>query len=111
MKDDGEDGVMKSVIDAPYVSQQLHRGLSPLMNFAFGFTEVGVLSSICVTLQQGLGTGGPVVFFWGFLINSIFTVFIGYSMAEVDQEYVVSDKYFKPFVHIIPISFRTLNLK
>ena len=34
---------------------KLYVGLSPFMNFAFGFTEVAVLSSIAVTLEFGLG--------------------------------------------------------
>tara|TARA_A100001015_G_scaffold317381_1_gene434214 strand:- start:1509 stop:2024 length:516 start_codon:yes stop_codon:yes gene_type:complete len=68
-------------------SNKLHRGLTLMMNFAFGFTEVGVLSSLCVTLQEGYGTGGPAVFLWGFLVNSIMTVFIGLSMAELCAAY------------------------
>jgi amino acid transporter len=67
--------------------QVLHRGLSPLMNFAFGFTEVAVLSSICVTFGYGLGTGGPATLFWTFLTNFGVTIFIGYSMAELCAAY------------------------
>lgn len=68
-------------------TNKLHRGLTSLMNFAFGFTEVGVLSSLCVTLGEGYGTGGPCVFLWGFVINSIMTGCIGMSMAELCAAY------------------------
>ena len=79
-----KDGVLDHHYDS---SNKLHRGLTLMMNFAFGFTEVGVLSSLCVTLQEGYGTGGPAVFLWGFLVNSIMTVFIGLSMAELCAAY------------------------
>lgn len=53
------------------------------MNFAFGFTEVAALASICVTFGFGLKTGGPATLFWSFLVHFFFSVFIGYSLAEL----------------------------
>ena len=38
--------------------KKLHRGLSALSNFAFGFTEVAVLASITSLYGYGLETGG-----------------------------------------------------
>jgi len=38
--------------------KKLHRGLSALSNFAFGFTEVAVLASITSLYGFGLQTGG-----------------------------------------------------
>jgi hypothetical protein len=38
--------------------KKLHRGLSALSNFAFGFTEVAVLASITSLYGYGLQTGG-----------------------------------------------------
>ena len=47
---------VKDEIDEKDTSEnKLYVGLSPFMNFAFGFTEVAVLSSIAVTLEFGLG--------------------------------------------------------
>ena len=59
----------------------LHRGLSPLMNFAFGFTEVGVLSSICMVFGHGLSLGGTATFFWTYFVNFILTIITGYVCA------------------------------
>ncbi len=65
----------------------LHRGLSPFMNFAFGFTEVGVLSSICVVFGHGLSLGGTATFYWTYLVNFLVTIITGYCMAELCAAY------------------------
>lgn len=65
----------------------LHRGLGAVMNFAFGFVEVAVLASICLTYPVGLATGGPVVIFWGFVANFFFVMIIAHCMAEICGAY------------------------
>ncbi len=47
----------KILADMGYESE-LYRGLSSFANFAFGFTEVGVLASIVSLYGYGLTTGG-----------------------------------------------------
>lgn len=61
----------------------LHRGLGLLSNFAMGFTEVGVLSSISITYGDSILRGGPISIVWSFVATSIATIIIGYSMAEL----------------------------
>jgi len=65
----------------------LHRGLSSVMNFAFGFTEVCVLGSVCLTFNYALATGGPACIFWTFLVQFLLTIFISFSMAEICSAY------------------------
>jgi len=43
--------------------QELHRGLTAFGNFAFGFTEVAVLSSFASVFGYGLATGGIIDLF------------------------------------------------
>ena len=65
----------------------LHRGLSPIMDFTIGFTEVAVLTSICIMLGFGLEAGGPVVVFWGFVVNFFVTMIISLSLCEICAAY------------------------
>ena len=119
---------VKDEIDEKDTSEnKLYVGLSPFMNFAFGFTEVAVLSSIAVTLEFGLGmafiinnakkkdyyyrninsfitgTGGPAALFWTYFTNSIITIFIGYSMAELCAVLL-----FLPFINTICMMMKLL---
>ncbi len=64
-----------------------HRGLSGFMNFAFGFTEVSVLASVTALFQYGLETGGPAVWFWGWLISWAAITVVSLSMAEICSAY------------------------
>jgi amino acid transporter len=67
--------------------QELRRGLNGLMSFSFCFTTVAVLSSISILYGYGLGTGGPAVLIWGWIITSVMTILIGCSMAEICSTY------------------------
>ena len=67
--------------------QALHRGLGAMMNFAFGFTEVAILSSLCITFQVGLTNGGPVVIIWGFILEFLAVMVIANCMAEICSAY------------------------
>lgn len=61
----------------------LHRGLGVFMNFAYGFTEVSVLCSICLTYSLGLSNGGNAVILWAFVFQFFCVMFIANSMAEI----------------------------
>jgi amino acid transporter len=80
---DSDDLLLKKMGYKP----SLFRGLGAMMNFAFGFTEVAVLASICLTFSVGLALGGPTVLFWGFMANFAFTMVIAHSMAEICSAY------------------------
>ncbi|UJR27558.1 hypothetical protein I4U23_008840 [Adineta vaga] len=67
--------------------QELYRGFSPLMSFTFCFTAVNVLSSISVGFNFTLNTGGSAVAVYSWLIGSIFTMFVGLSLAEICSIY------------------------
>jgi hypothetical protein len=77
--DEEEDQILKDMGYQP----ELHRGLSAAMNFAFGFTEVAALASVCLTYGYGLNTGGPRIVLWGFVIHWFFITIVSYSMAEI----------------------------
>ncbi len=68
-------------------TQELYRGFSPLMSFAFCFTAVSVLPSISLGFNFTLNTGGSGVAIWSWVIASIFTILIGLSLAEICSVY------------------------
>ena len=65
------------------VKQELYRGLGGVMNFAFGFTEVGVLVGICGLYNYGLTTGGPSAIIWGWIVAYAVTMIVALNMAEI----------------------------
>ena len=68
-------------------TQELRRGFSPLMSFAFCFTAVNVLTSISLGFTFTLNTGGSGVAVWSWVLGSIFTILIGLSLAEICSVY------------------------
>ena len=46
-------------------------------------TPVAVLSSIAVAWSSEMGTGGPSVLIWGWVICAFFTILTGLAMAEL----------------------------
>jgi len=84
---DSEDCSDDFILKKMGYSPSLHRGLSSVMNFAFGFTEVAVLASVCITYGFGLSSGGPSAVIWGFIVNFIVTVVVSFSMAEICSAY------------------------
>jgi len=67
--------------------QELYRGFSYLMNFAFTFSAVSVLAGISVLFSIGLQTGGPVVMVWGWVIGATMTLVVASCMAEICSRY------------------------
>jgi amino acid transporter len=67
--------------------QELARGMSAFMSFAFTLTAVGVLPSISTGWGTAMATGGPSVILYGWLICGLFTTLTGCAMAEVNARY------------------------
>lgn len=67
--------------------QELYRGFNAFMSFSFCFTAVAVVSAISLVFDYGLSTGGPAVMIWGWIIASVFTMFVGLAMAEICSSY------------------------
>ena len=68
--------------------QDLFRGLTSSMNFAFGYTEVGVL--ICLTssiFNFGLEHGGPATMVFGWAFCFTMTLCVVLNMAEICSAY------------------------
>jgi amino acid transporter len=57
------------------------------MSFSFGFSSIAVVTSLCLVINFGLQTGGPVVMVWGWIAASIFTLLTVASMAEICSVY------------------------
>jgi amino acid transporter len=85
-KEKEEDSDVRLLREMGY-SQELYRGFSPLMSFAFCFTAVNVLTSISLGFTFTLNTGGSGVAIWYCLIGSFFTILIGLSLAEICSVY------------------------
>ena len=68
-------------------TQELYRGFSPLMSFAFCFTTVNVVASMSLGFTFTLYTGGSGVAFWSWIIGGIFTILVGLSLAEICSVY------------------------
>ncbi|KAF8645298.1 hypothetical protein AX16_007925, partial [Volvariella volvacea WC 439] len=47
------------------------------------FSIISVITGIPSLFLYGLNTGGPVVMVWGWVIVSVFTMFVGLAMAEI----------------------------
>lgn len=75
------------ILESMGYKQELDRGLGAFMNFAFGFTEVSVLTSLSGIYAYGLVTGGSVVMVWGWITTFVFTMCVAYSMAEICSAY------------------------
>ncbi|KAL3636044.1 Mitochondrial branched-chain amino acid (BCAA) aminotransferase [Castilleja foliolosa] len=70
--------------------QELKRDLSVLSNFAFSFSIISVLTGVTTVYNTGLTYGGPLSFVYGWLVAGFFTMFVGYSMAEICSAYPTS---------------------
>jgi len=67
--------------------QELTRGMSGFMSFAFTLTAVGVLPSICTAWGNSLVTGGPSVILYGWIVCGVFTTITGCALAELNARY------------------------
>lgn len=70
--------------------QELKRTFSIWSLIAFGIVTLTPPSVIMNTLATPLTSGGPQALVWGYIIVSIFTMFVAISMAEIAAVYPVS---------------------
>ncbi|EPS69879.1 hypothetical protein M569_04883, partial [Genlisea aurea] len=70
--------------------QELKRDLSVLSNFAFSFSIISVLTGVTTLYNTGLTYGGPLSIVYGWLVVGLFTLIVGYSMAEICSSYPTS---------------------
>ena len=80
--------------------QELYRGFSPFMSFAFCFTDVNILLSISIGFTYSLNTGGSGVTIWSWIIGSIFTILIGLSLAEICSVYPSAGSVYHWYIRI-----------
>ncbi|EPS72629.1 hypothetical protein M569_02126, partial [Genlisea aurea] len=70
--------------------QELKRSLSVLSNFAVSFSCISVLTGVTTLYNTGLTYGGPASMVYGWIVVGIFTLFVGYSMAEICSSFPTS---------------------
>ncbi|KAK7676346.1 hypothetical protein QCA50_020687 [Cerrena zonata] len=63
--------------------QELKRAFKPHEVFGIGFSIIGLVPSIASVLVYALPNGGPTALVWGWLICSIFLIFVAMSLAEL----------------------------
>lgn len=68
-------------------SQELYRGFSGFMSFAFCFTSVNVIPSVSLGFGSALLLGGPAEIVWSWVVGSLLTFFLGLTMAEITSVY------------------------
>jgi amino acid transporter len=89
--------------------QELYRGFSPFMSFAFCFTAVNVFTSISLGFTYTLNTGGSGVAIWSWILGSFFTILIGLSLAEICSVYPSAGSVYHWYVYIIIIFYRLID--
>ena len=67
--------------------QELYRGFTAFMSFAFCCTAVNVLASLSVEFNFLIIAGGSGVACWAWVIASFFTILISLSLAEICSVY------------------------
>jgi len=67
--------------------EELYRGFNTIMNFAFTFSAVAVLSGISVLFSDGLATGGPAVMVWGWVLGAAMTLVVALCLSEICSTY------------------------
>ena len=88
----------------------LFRGLGSFMNFAFGFSEVAVLSSVCITYSFAIGTGGPSVVIWSFLVNFLITMIVSLNMAELCSAYPSAGSVYHWTGQVVPEKYAPFGI-
>ncbi|KAI8972562.1 APC amino acid permease [Trametes punicea] len=63
--------------------QEFQRAFTGLETFGIAFSIIGLLPSIASVLVYPIPDGGPSAMVWGWLVASIFILFVGMSMAEL----------------------------
>ncbi|CAF4716054.1 unnamed protein product, partial [Rotaria sp. Silwood2] len=89
--------------------QELYRGFSPLMSFAFCFTSVNVLTFMSISFTYALHTGGSAVSVWSWLIGSIFTNLVGLSLPGICSVYPSAGSVYYWAGQLVPIQYEPLS--
>ncbi|KDR74097.1 hypothetical protein GALMADRAFT_71679 [Galerina marginata CBS 339.88] len=63
--------------------QEFKRAFRPLEVFGIAFSIIGLLPSIASVLFYAIPNGGGPAMVWGWLVASIFILFVGIAMAEL----------------------------
>ncbi|KAJ6536821.1 amino acid/polyamine transporter I [Mycena capillaripes] len=63
--------------------QELRREFTTLEMFGFGFSVLAIVPSIASTLYFSMPNGGPSAMVWGWVVSSVFIMFIAMAMAEL----------------------------
>ncbi|KAH8687976.1 amino acid permease-domain-containing protein [Tricladium varicosporioides] len=63
--------------------QELRRDWGLMHNFGISFSIISVITGITTLFQYGLVTGGPGVMSVGWIVVSVFTMFVALGMAEI----------------------------
>jgi amino acid transporter len=61
-----------------------------LHNFGVSFSIISVITGITTLFSYGLNDGGPGVVSCGWLVVSVFTLFVGLGMAEITSAHPTS---------------------
>jgi amino acid transporter len=98
-KQEGEEDSDSQLLRELGYTQELYRGFSPFMSFAFCFTTVNVLTSISIGFNYALYTGGSGVIICSWLLGSFFTILIGLSLAEICSVYPSAGSVYHWYIH------------
>ncbi|TVY14178.1 Amino-acid permease BAT1 [Lachnellula arida] len=63
--------------------QELKRDWGLMHNFGISFSIISVITGITTLFEYGLNTGGPGVMSVGWIVVSVFTLFVALGMAEI----------------------------
>lgn len=63
---------------------------SAISNFSVTFSIVSILTGLTTTFNTGLTYGGPLTMIYGWPIVGVFTLFVGFSMAEICSAFPTS---------------------
>ncbi|KAH8601733.1 amino acid/polyamine transporter I [Bisporella sp. PMI_857] len=63
--------------------QELKRDWGLMHNFGISFSIISVITGITTLFSYGLATGGPGVMSVGWIVVSVFTMFVALGMAEI----------------------------
>lgn len=85
-EEEEEDSAVRLLRDMGY-KQELYRGFSAFMSFAFCFTATSVLASIATGYSYAMNVGGSGVNSSAWIIGSFFTILVSLSLAEICSVY------------------------
>lgn len=80
--------------------QELYRGFSPFMSFAFCFTGVSAYTSVTLGFPYTLYVGGSGVAIWSWIVGSFFTILISLSLAEISSVYPSAGSVYHWYVQV-----------